>query len=68
MTQTKKMSLIESTTNVVVGYFLAVATQLIFFPLFGIKINLTSNLELGIIFLLVSLARSYILRRFFNGR
>ena len=57
MTQSRTMSLIEATTNVVVGYVLAIATQLLVFPLFGIEAMLQEHLAIGLAFVAVSLAR-----------
>ena len=36
MQQSRLMSLAESVTNVVIGYVLAIATQIVVFPWFGI--------------------------------
>ena len=66
--QTRLMSLIESVANIVVGYGVAVITQLLVFPLFGLAASLSDNLVIGLIFTIVSLARSYALRRLFNAR
>jgi len=65
--QTRAMSLVESITNVVVGYALAIATQLVVFPLFGIEAALSEHLAIGIAFVGVSLSRSYLLRRLFEA-
>lgn len=67
MTQSRTMSLIEATTNVVVGYVLAIATQLLVFPLFGIEAMLQEHLAIGLAFVAVSLARGYLLRRVFEA-
>jgi len=64
--QTRLESLIEATFNVVVGYTVSLGAQLLIFPWFGIHIPFASNVALGIIFTLVSLVRSYALRRLFN--
>ena len=66
MAQSRVMSLIEATTNVVVGYVLAIATQLMVFPLFGLKAALGEHLAIGLAFVGVSLARGYLLRRVFE--
>ena len=66
MKQTRAMSLVESITNVVVGYALAIATQLVVFPLFGIEAALSEHLAIGGAFVAVSLARGYALRRLFE--
>ena len=64
--QSRWMSLVEAVTNIVVGYWLAVITQIVVFPLFGLQVALRETFLLGLIFTLVSLIRSYTLRRIFN--
>ena len=64
--QSRWMSLVEAVTNIVVGYGLAVITQIVVFPLFGLQVALRETFLLGLIFTLVSLIRSYTLRRAFN--
>ena len=63
--QSRRMSLVEAVVNVVVGYVLAVATQLAVFPWFGLEASLGENLAIGAVFIGVSLLRSYALRRLF---
>jgi hypothetical protein len=63
--QSRRMSLIEAITNVTVGYALAVATQIIVFPWFGLYPSLGDNLALGAVFVGISMLRSYALRRLF---
>ena len=67
MTQSRSMSLVEAITNVVVGYALAVATQIVVFPWFGLQASLGENLALGGVFTGISLLRSYALRRLFDA-
>lgn len=64
--QKKSHSLIESLINVLIGYFIALAAQLIIFPRFGIHISMSDNLMIGALFTIVSIVRSYALRRLFN--
>ena len=64
--QSRRQSLIEAITNVVVGYALAVLTQIVVFPWFGLKVSLNDNLAIGAMFVLISLLRSYALRRLFE--
>lgn len=66
MKQSRAMSLCEAFANIAVGYWLAVATQLAVFPLFGLPARVGDALSLGAIFTAVSLARSYLLRRAFE--
>jgi len=63
--QSRRMSLIEAVTNVALGYVLAVVTQIIVFPWFGLHTTLGDNLALGAVFVGISLLRSYALRRLF---
>ena len=67
MKQSRWMSLVEAVTNVLVGYGVAVATQMLVFPLFGLHATLQENLVIGLIFTAVSLVRSYLLRRAFEA-
>lgn len=66
MTQSRRMSLIEAATNVIVGYALAVGMQIVVFPVFGIHIALGDQLAIGLAFTGVSLVRGYLLRRLFE--
>jgi len=61
------MSLAESLANVIVGFGVAVVTQLLVFPLFGLYTSLAENMTIGAIFTVVSIGRSYCLRRVFEG-
>ncbi|MFM8748007.1 MAG: hypothetical protein ACKOED_15275 [Aestuariivirga sp.] len=65
--QTRWLSFVEAVTNIVVGYALAVLTQMIVFPLFGLYASLSENLLIGCFFVGVSLIRSYAIRRLFNA-
>jgi len=64
--QLKRHSFIESIANVLVGYGIAILTQVIVFPIFGLECSLENNLKIGLIFTIVSIGRSYFLRRIFN--
>lgn len=66
MSQSRKHSLLESVVNVLIGYGISVAAQVVVFPLFGLHASLSDNLLIGVVFTVISLARSYALRRLFN--
>jgi membrane protein implicated in regulation of membrane protease activity len=68
MNQSRTASLIESVFNVVIGYGVALASQLAIFPMFGIHLPLSDNLAIGVWFTIISLVRSYAIRRWFNAR
>lgn len=65
--QSRFMSLVESAANVAVGYGVAVMTQILIFPIFGLQTTLAQNLQMGAIFSVVSIGRSFILRRLFEA-
>jgi hypothetical protein len=68
MNQSRVASLAESVMNVLIGYGVALASQLAIFPMFGIHLPLSDNLAIGAWFTLISLVRSYAIRRWFNAR
>jgi hypothetical protein len=68
MHQTRLGSMIESGMNTLIGYGVALASQIVVFPLFDIHVPLTTNLWIGLWFTIISLVRSYIIRRWFNAR
>ncbi len=65
--QSKKQSFIESIINVAVGYSLAVIAQIIVLPFFGANIKVIDNMIIGLIMTVLSIARSYGIRRLFNN-
>jgi hypothetical protein len=67
MKQSRAMSLVESVANVVVGYAVAVATQILIFPAFGVHVTLAQNLKISAAFTVISICRSFALRRLFEG-
>lgn len=68
MNQSRTASLIESVFNVVIGYGVALASQLVIFPMFGVHLSLGDNFAIGAWFTIISLVRSYAIRRWFNAR
>ena len=60
------MSAAESVTNVAIGLGVALAAQLVIFPLVGVEAQLSQNIQLAVAFTAVSLTRSYLVRRIFN--
>ena len=64
--QSRRRSLLEAISNVVVGYALAVITQIVVFPWFRLQVSLGDNLSIGALFVTISLIRSYALRRVFE--
>jgi hypothetical protein len=65
--QTRRASMIESLLNVAIGYGVALASQIIVFPWFGIHIGLSENIAIGVIFTVISIGRSFAVRRLFEA-
>lgn len=66
MRQSRKASLVEAIANVFIGYWIAVAVQMAVFPLLGLRVSFSENLFIGAVFTVVSILRSYALRRLFE--
>ena len=64
--QTKKQSLFESISNVIVGYMVSLLSQLVIFPMFDIHVELKTNIYIGLWFTVISIMRSFLFRRIFN--
>lgn len=65
--QSRRASALESVLNVLIGYWVAILTQVVVFPLFGIHVGAREHAAIGLAFTVVSLVRSYALRRGFNA-
>lgn len=68
MSQTKLESFIETCINTAIGYVVALLSQLLVFPLVGIHVPFSTNLEIGAWFTIISILRGYVIRRWFNAR
>ena len=68
MNQTKRQSFIEAVFNTLIGFVVALISQIVVFPQFGIQVTFETNLWIGAWFTVISVVRSYIVRRWFNER
>lgn len=68
MTQTRLGSLIEAVINVIIGFAINFIANMLIFPLFGFHITPGANLALGLIYTVISVVRSYCVRRWFNAK
>ena len=66
--QSKLESLYEASINTFLGFVIAFISQLVFFPIVGIEVTLDQNFTLTVLFTLVSIIRTYAVRRFFNKK
>uniref|UniRef100_UPI004047C3DB DUF7220 family protein n=1 Tax=Yoonia sp. TaxID=2212373 RepID=UPI004047C3DB len=67
MKQSRTMSLAESVANIVLGYGIALVSQILLFPVFGMHMTLAQNLKLAGAFTIISICRSFALRRLFEA-
>ncbi len=65
--QSRRSSFIEALINVVIGYWVSFVANALVLPHFGFHITLTQNLTIGFIFTIISIVRSYCIRRWFNA-
>lgn len=65
--QTKLGSFVEAWANIAVGFSINWCANMLILPLFGFKVSGGQAFMIGVWFTGISLARSYVLRRWFNG-
>lgn len=68
MNQTRLGSLIEAVMNTAIGLVINLAAQRVVFPLFGFDPPFATNLSIAAIFTVISIARSYAVRRWFEAK
>lgn len=66
--QTKKESFIESLTSTTIGIIIGIVLNLTILPVFGYPVSLSDSLWISVIFTVVSLIRSYLIRRWYNSK
>lgn len=67
MSQSRKHSAIETIANITIGWAIGLIAQILIFPAFGIHESFGTNLAISSAFTVVSIARSYCIRRLFNS-
>lgn len=66
MAQSRVRSFKEAIVNIAIGVSVALVSQIIIFPMYGIHIPLSTDLYLVMWFTGISLVRQYVIRRWFN--
>jgi hypothetical protein len=68
VSQTKLGSFVEAWANIAIGFSINYVANLVILPMFGFA-SLTpgKNFAIGVLYTGISLARSFVLRRYFNG-
>ena len=64
--QSKKLSIVESITQTVIGLGVSFLIQIVIYPLMDIPVTIKQNIVITIVFFLASLIRGYFVRRYFN--
>ena len=67
MSQTKWGSFVEAWANILVGFSINFFANLAILPIFGFNVTGGQAFWIGVLFTGISLIRSYVLRRWFNG-
>lgn len=65
--QTKLGSFVEAWANIAVGFAINWCANMTVLPYFGFHVTGSQAFGIGVIFTAISLVRSYVLRRWFNG-
>lgn len=68
MRQTRLGSLIEVSINIFIGYWINFVANLVILPMFGLNVSITDNFLIGFIYTFISVARSYVVRRWFEQK
>lgn len=68
MTQTRLGSFVEAWANVAVGFGTNWAANMLVLPLYGFHVTGAQAFGMGLVFTVISVARSYAIRRWFNFR
>lgn len=68
MRQTRLGSLIEVSINICIGFWINFVANLVILPMFGFNVSISDNFLIGFLYTFVSVARSYIVRRWFEKK
>lgn len=68
MNQTRIGSLIEVSFNIAIGFAISWVANLLILPRYGFAVTGSQAFSMGLIFTVISVVRSYVIRRWFNAR
>ena len=68
MNQSRLGSLIEALVNILIGFTINWVANLLVLPWFGFNVTGSQAFGIGVVFTVISLVRSYVIRRWFNAR
>ena len=64
--QSKRLSIVEAVTNTIVGLLTSFCIQLVIYPALDIDVKISQNIIITFVFFIVSILRSYFIRRIFT--
>ena len=68
MSQTVTGSFVESWVNILIGFSINFTANMLILPLFGFhSLTVGKNFVIGLLYTVISLVRSFVIRRWFNG-
>jgi hypothetical protein len=65
MTQSRRMSLIETCASIAIGFVVSVIITELVMPAYGHQVTLADNIQITLIFTVASIVRGYVVRRLF---
>lgn len=65
MSQTRRMSLVETCVSIAIGFVVSVAITAVVMPLYGHDVTFSQNIQITLIFTVASVLRGYLVRRAF---
>ena len=65
MTQSRRMSLIETCASIAIGFVVSVIITALVMPAYGHDVTLADNIQITLIFTVASIVRGYAVRRLF---
>lgn len=66
MSRSRLHSFVEAWVNVLIGFAVSFAANMLILPMFGYNVSVNHALGIGLWFTAVSVVRSYAIRRLFN--
>lgn len=66
--QSKAESLIEAVIGTLIGFVISFCAGLVIYPMFGFNVSAGQNFGIILLFTVLSVVRSYLVRRYFNQR
>jgi len=68
MRQTRWGSFVEVCINIAIGFGINWVANITVLPMYGFNVTGSQAFSIGLVFTVISVARSYVIRRWFEGR